>query len=47
MAADLIMADGEVAAQEKTFLERIQKSLGVDDALAVKIVEVIAIRNRG
>jgi len=47
MAADLIMADGEVAAQEKTFLERIQKSLNVDDALALKIVEVIAIKNRG
>jgi tellurite resistance protein len=47
MAADLIMADGEVAAQEKTFLERIQKSLGVSDADALKIVEVIAIKNRG
>ena len=47
MAADLIMADGEVAAQEKTFLERIQKSLGVMDADALKIVEVIAIKNRG
>ncbi len=47
MAADLIMADGEVAAQEKTFLERIQKSLGVADPDALKIVEVIAIKNRG
>lgn len=47
MAADLIMADGEVASQEKTFLERIQKALGVNDADALKIVEVIAIKNRG
>lgn len=47
VAADLIMSDGHVAGAEKTFLERIQKSLSVDDALALKIVEVIAIKNRG
>lgn len=47
IAADLIMADGHVAGQEKVFLERIQKTLGVTDDLALKIVEVIAIKNRG
>lgn len=47
VAADLLMADGHVAPEEKKFLEKIQRSLGVGDDLAVKIVEVIAIKNRG
>lgn len=47
VATDLLMADGHVDVKEKAFLERIQKSLGVADDLAVKIVEVIAIKNRG
>ena len=47
LAADLLMADGHVANEEKRFLEKIQKNLGVNDDLALKIVEVIAIKNRG
>jgi prepilin-type processing-associated H-X9-DG protein len=47
VAADLLMADGHVAPEEKKFLEKIQKSLGVNDDVALKIVEVIAIKNRG
>ena len=47
VAADLIMADGHVDGKEKQFLERIQKTLGVSDDLALKVVEVIAIKNRG
>ena len=47
IATDLLMADGHVAPEEKAFLERIQKSLQVDDPMAVKIVEVIAVKNRG
>ena len=47
IATDLLMADGNVAPEEKRFLEKIQKSLDVNDDLAVKIVEVIAIKNRG
>lgn len=47
VAADLIMADGHIAGEEKKFLEKIQKNLNVDDATAVKIVEVIEIKNRG
>lgn len=47
VAADLLMADGTVEPSEKAFLEKIQKSLGVADDLAVKIVEVIAIKNKG
>ena len=47
LAADLLMADGNVANEEKRFLEKIQKNLGVNDDVALKIVEVIAIKNRG
>lgn len=47
LAADLLMSDGHVANEEKRFLEKIQKSLDVNDDLALKIVEVIAIKNRG
>ena len=47
IAADLIMADGHVDGKEKQFLERIQKSLDVNDDLALRVVEVIAIKNRG
>ena len=47
LAADLLMADGHVAPEEKRFLEKIQKTLLVNDGEAVKIVEVIAIKNRG
>ncbi|HUR69563.1 MAG TPA: tellurite resistance TerB family protein [Candidatus Thermoplasmatota archaeon] len=47
LAADPLMADGNVAPEEKRFLEKIQKTLLVNDGDAVKIVEVIAIKNRG
>lgn len=47
LAVDLLFADGDVATEEKRYLEKIQKNLNVDDALAVKIVEVIAIKNQG
>ena len=47
VAADLVMADGHIAGEEKKFLEKIQKNLGVDDATALKIVAVIEIKNRG
>ena len=47
VAADLLMADGDVPPTEKKFLEKIQHSLGVTDDVALKIVEVMAIKNRG
>lgn len=47
IAADLIFADGDVADTERRYLEKIQKNLNVDDPLALKIVEVIAIKNQG
>lgn len=47
MAADLVMADADVDPKEKQFLEEFQKALGVDDATALKVVEVMVIKNRG
>ena len=47
VAADLLMADGHVAPEEKKFLEKIQHSLAVTDEVALKIVEVMSIKNRG
>lgn len=47
VAADLLMADGHIANEEKKFLEKIQHALAVEDGIALKIVEVIAIKNKG
>lgn len=47
VATDLLFADGNVAPEERRFLEKIQKALGVADDLAMKIVEVIQVKNRG
>jgi len=47
IAADLVLADGIVEEEEKKFLEDLQGTLGIDDAVALKIVEVAAIKNGG
>jgi tellurite resistance protein len=46
-AADLVLADGVVEDSEKKFLEDLQKAMGVPDDLALKITEVMVIKNRG
>lgn len=46
-AVDLIFADGRVDEREKRYIDELQAALGIDDALAVKIVEVLAIKSRG
>lgn len=47
VATDLILADGVVEDEEKKYLEDLQKALGVNDDLAVKVTEVMVIKNRG
>ena len=47
VAADLILADGVVEEEEKKFLDDLQKALEVKEDLAVKIVEIMVIKNRG
>ncbi|MCE9530273.1 MAG: tellurite resistance TerB family protein, partial [Planctomycetes bacterium] len=46
-AADMILADGVVEAEEKQFLELLQETLHLDADTALTIVEVMLIKNRG
>lgn len=46
LAADLVLADGEIHAEERAFIERLRTRLGVEDTLGSKIVEVLLIRNK-
>ncbi|MBI2965395.1 MAG: tellurite resistance TerB family protein [Chloroflexi bacterium] len=46
LAADLTLADGNFGTDEREFLEQLKNTLGVDDSTALKIVEVVVIKNR-
>ncbi len=46
IAVDLVLADGVVEDSEKKFLEDLQVTLQIDDATALKITEVVVIKNR-
>lgn len=47
LAIDLVLADGTVEDEEKAVAASLQAALQISDDLAVKIVEVLAIKNRG
>lgn len=47
VATDLAFADGDVAEEEKKILTKIQQTLGVPEDEAVKIIEVMMIKNKG
>jgi uncharacterized tellurite resistance protein B-like protein len=47
LAADLALADGRMGDQEKALIDELQTVLQIDEATAVKIVEVLLIKNRG
>lgn len=46
VAADLVLADGIVEPEEKKFMEDLQNTLQIDEAIALKIVEVVVIKNQ-
>ena len=46
LAADLTLADGSFGSDEREFLEQLKNSLMVNDSTALKIVEVVVIKNR-
>lgn len=46
VAADLALADGIVEPEEKKFLEELQQTLKIDEATALKIIDVALIKNR-
>jgi uncharacterized membrane protein YebE (DUF533 family) len=46
-ACDIVLADRTVEDEEKEFLDRLQKKLGLDADAALTIVEVLVIKNKG
>lgn len=46
LGADLVLADGEVATEERAFVERLRAAMGVEERLARSIVDVLRLRNR-
>ncbi len=46
LASDLVLADGAVEREERQFLEELRGVLGVEEPVALKIVEVVVIKNR-
>ncbi len=47
LAVDLVFADGIVSREEQTFIDDLRQLLAIPDELALKIVEVITIKNQG
>lgn len=47
IAVDLVFSDGTVSAQEQAFIDDLRQILEIPDALALKIIEVIMIKNKG
>ena len=47
LATDLALADGRIGDREKVFIDELQAVLQIDQATAVKIIEVLLIKNRG
>lgn len=46
LAADLTLSDGTFGKDEREFLEQLKNTLAVQDSTALKIVEVVVIKNR-
>lgn len=44
VAADLALSSGDIDEKEEKILELMQQELGIDDALATKVVEVLALK---
>ncbi len=44
LAADIAMSSGDIDEAEEELLEAMQRILGVDDAMASKIIEVLALK---
>ncbi len=47
VATDLTLADGVLDKSEKDILTKIQQTLGVSEDAAIKIIEVMLIKNKG
>ncbi|MCC5608841.1 tellurite resistance TerB family protein [Nostoc sp. CHAB 5834] len=47
VATDLVLAEGIVVEEEKNFLNDLYQALGVSREIAIQIVQVMLIKNRG
>ena len=47
VAIDLVFADGDVDATEQALMTKIQQMMGIPEAQAIKIIEVMMIKNKG
>lgn len=47
VSVDLVFADGSVEDEEKDLIDQLQAGMGISDQMAMKIVEVMEIKNRG
>lgn len=47
VAADLVFADGYIEEEEKELIDKLRIVLGVPEQLALRVTEVLAIKNRG
>lgn len=47
IAVDLVFSDGSVSAEEQAFIDDLRRILTIPDDMALKIVEVMTIKNQG
>lgn len=47
IAVDLVFADGTVSREEQAFIDDLRQLLQISDDLALKVVEVMTIKNQG
>jgi uncharacterized tellurite resistance protein B-like protein len=47
VTADIVLADGEVTEEEEEFLNHLHYVLGIPEETAIKIIDVMLIKNRG
>lgn len=47
IAADLVLVDGVVTEEERSFLDDLYSTLEISEAVANQVIEVMAIKNRG
>lgn len=47
VTTDIVLADGEVTPEEEDFLNQLYEALEISEEIAVKIIDVMMIKNRG
>jgi tellurite resistance protein len=47
VATDIVLADGDVTQEEEDLLNQLYRALNISEEIAVKIIDVMMIKNRG